>query len=60
MLPSTLMPYYTYRFEDGETTDVFQPISDEPLEQIDNKPVKRVFSAPGIVLKGRGFYRNGS
>lgn len=60
MLLSFSVPYYTYRFEDGRTQEVFQSITEDAIEEIDGEPVKRVYSAPGIVLKGSGFYRNGS
>ena len=54
------MPLYTYRFDDtGKTTEVRQSIKDEPLTEIDGRPVKRIIvSAPPAVFVGPDFYRN--
>ena len=58
------MPVYVYRLPDGSTVEVQQDISDEALCQYRTVsgtlvPVHRVYSAPAVVLKGKGFYRNG-
>jgi predicted nucleic acid-binding Zn ribbon protein len=53
------MPTYVYRREDGTTFDVFQRISDDPLE-VDpdtGEPVQRVIGGgAGLIFKGTGFY----
>lgn len=58
------MPIYEYQFEDGTIVDIQQSIYEDALDTAlhpggEYLPVKRVYSAPGIVLKGRGFYRTG-
>lgn len=58
------MPTYEYEFEDGTRVAITQSIYEEALSTAQHPeggwlPVKRVYSAPGIVLKGRGFYRTG-
>lgn len=57
------MPTYTYKSEDGKTWEVTQRITDDPFDYVEidgvRVPVRRVYSAPGIVLKGKGFYRTG-
>jgi predicted nucleic acid-binding Zn ribbon protein len=53
------MPTYVYRREDGTTFEVFQRISDDPLE-VDpdtGKPVRRMIGGgAGLIFKGTGFY----
>ncbi|NNF57263.1 MAG: zinc ribbon domain-containing protein [Rhodothermaceae bacterium] len=53
------MPTYVYRRNDGTTFEVFQRISDEPL-QVDpetGQAVERVISGgAGLQFKGTGFY----
>lgn len=59
------MPTYTYRFEDGAEIEIQQAIVDEPLtlayHPTRNVPmaVRRIYHAPLISLKGKGFYRTG-
>lgn len=58
------MPTYEYEFEDGTRMEINQSIFEEALDTAlhpsgEFLPVKRVYSAPGVVLKGRGFYRTG-
>jgi len=58
------MPTYEYEFEDGTRTEISQSIFEDALDTAlhpsgEFRPVKRVYSAPGVVLKGRGFYRTG-
>jgi predicted nucleic acid-binding Zn ribbon protein len=59
------MPTYEYAFDDGIVVEVTQNITDDPITERTHPlsgqrlPVKKVYSAPGIVLKGRGFYRTG-
>jgi predicted nucleic acid-binding Zn ribbon protein len=53
------MPTYVYRRQDGTTFEVFQRISDDPLE-VDpdtGEPVQRVIGGgAGLIFKGTGFY----
>jgi predicted nucleic acid-binding Zn ribbon protein len=53
------MPTYVYRRQDGTTFEVFQRISDDPLE-VDpdtGEPVSRVIGGgAGLIFKGTGFY----
>ena len=53
------MPTYVYRRKDGTTFEVFQRISDDPLE-VDpdtGEPVQRVIGGgAGLIFKGTGFY----
>ena len=58
------MPTYVYKFVDtGETIEVQQAFTDAPLtearypEDGTMRPVRKVFTPAGIVLKGRGFYK---
>lgn len=53
------MPTYTYRREDGSTFEVFQKITDDPLEVCPEtgQPVERVISGgQPPIFKGSGFY----
>ncbi len=52
------MPIYEYRRPDGSTFDVIQKFSDEPLTKDPDSgvPVERVFHAPAIHFKGKGFH----
>ncbi len=54
------MPTYVYRRTDGTTFEVFQRISDDPLE-VDpetGEPVERVIGGgAGLIFKGTGFYQ---
>src|SRR5215210_5551914 len=57
MLPGA-MPIYEYRREDGSTFEVMQKFSDDPLstDPETGQPVQRVFHAPAIHFKGKGFH----
>ncbi len=52
------MPIYEYRRPDGSTFEVMQSFSDEPLHKDPDTGVKveRVFHAPAVHFKGKGFY----
>ncbi len=53
------MPTYVYRREDGTTFEVFQSITEPPLERCPEtgQRVKRVIAGgAGLVFKGSGFY----
>ena len=52
------MPIYEYRRPDGSTFEVLQKFSDEPLTEDPEtgEPVERVFRAPAIHFKGKGFH----
>jgi predicted nucleic acid-binding Zn ribbon protein len=53
------MPTYVYRRQDGTTFEVFQRISDDPLETDPDtgQPVERVIGGgAGLIFKGSGFY----
>ena len=55
------MPTYTYRCTKcGDLSEVFQPMSDEPLKRCKKcrGKIQRTFHPVGIVLKGPGFHRN--
>ncbi len=52
------MPTYEYRRPDGTTFEIVQSMS-EPSLQTDpdtGVPVERVFHAPAVHFKGKGFY----
>jgi putative FmdB family regulatory protein len=52
------MPTYEYRRPDGTTFEIVQSMS-EPALQTDpdtGVPVERVFHAPAVHFKGKGFY----
>ncbi len=54
------MPTYEYRCGTCEKTfEVVQSFHDEPLSSCPTcgSPVRKVFSTPGIVFKGSGFYK---
>ncbi len=53
------MPTYVYRREDGTTFEVFQSITEPPLERCPEtgQRVERVIAGgAGLVFKGSGFY----
>jgi putative FmdB family regulatory protein len=52
------MPIYEYRRPDGTTFELMQSFSDEPLtvDPETGVPVERVFHAPAVHFKGKGFY----
>ena len=52
------MPIYEYRRPDGTTFEVMQSFSDPPLsvDPDTGAPVERVFHAPALHFKGKGFY----
>ena len=52
------MPTYEYRRPDGTTFDVVQSFSEPTLTQDPETgvPVERVFHAPAIHFKGKGFH----
>jgi putative FmdB family regulatory protein len=52
------MPIYEYRRPDGTTFDVMQSFSDNTLthDPETGEPVQRVFHAPAIHFKGKGFH----
>ena len=52
------MPIYEYRRPDGTTFEIQQSFSDDALK-VDPEtgvPVTRVFHAPAVHFKGKGFY----
>ena len=56
------MPTYGYRCENGHEFEVYQSMSESPLEicQECGNPVRRIFYPVGIVFKGPGFYKTDS
>lgn len=53
------MPHYDYKCPNCDIFEVFQKMSDEPLEKCPtcSEPVKRLIgSGAGIIFKGSGFY----
>jgi putative FmdB family regulatory protein len=52
------MPIYEYRRPDGTTFEIQQSFSDDPLKADPDTgvPVERVFHAPAVHFKGKGFY----
>jgi putative FmdB family regulatory protein len=52
------MPIYEYRRQNGTTFEVVQRMSDDALtvDPETGKPVERVFHAPAIHFKGKGFH----
>ncbi|MDX6605679.1 MAG: hypothetical protein QOD14_219 [Solirubrobacterales bacterium] len=52
------MPTYEYRCENGHTFEVFQRMSDDPVEvcEVCGAPVERVFHPVAVHFKGSGFY----
>ena len=64
---SPTMPTYVYKFlETGETIEVQQAFTDEPLTELVHpvdgtvKAVKKVFTPVGVSFKGGGFYKTDS
>ena len=57
MLPGA-MPIYEYRRADGTTFELLQKFTDEALtvDPETGEPVQRVFHAPAIHFKGKGFH----
>jgi putative FmdB family regulatory protein len=57
------VPTYQYQCKEcGEGLEAVQKFTDDALTECPNcgGPLKKVFSAVGIVFKGSGFYRNDS
>jgi putative FmdB family regulatory protein len=52
------MPIYEYRCPNGHEFEVFQSMSDDPMEvcQECGAPVERVFRPVAVHFKGSGFY----
>lgn len=52
------MPIYEYRRPDGSTFDVIQKMSEDALTEDPETgvPIERVFHAPAIHFKGKGFH----
>ena len=52
------MPTYLYQCERCGRFEIFQKITEDPLEECPTceSPVKRIIGAPGIIFKGSGFY----
>ena len=53
------MPIYEYRCPDGHTFEVFQRMSDPPLEKCEvcgKSPVEKVLYPVSVHFKGGGFY----
>ena len=52
------MPIYEYKCDKGHVFDVMQRFSDDPVETCETcgAPVQRVFRAPAVHFKGKGFY----
>ena len=52
------MPIYEYRCTNGHTFEVFQSMSEDPVDKCIECGVtaERVLSAPAIHYKGSGFY----
>lgn len=53
------MPTYEYRCESGHTFEVFQRMSDAPVDTCvvcGESPVEKVLFAPAVHFKGSGFY----
>ena len=55
---SGAMPIYEYRRADGTTFELLQKFTDEALtvDPETGAPVQRVFHAPAIHFKGKGFH----
>jgi putative FmdB family regulatory protein len=57
------MPTYEYRCDQcGDDFEVWQSIKDDPLTECPRcgRPIRKVLSPAGIVLKGSGFYKTDS
>ena len=52
------MPIYEYRCRNGHTFEVFQSMSEDPVEKCEEcgAPVERVFHPVAVHFKGSGFY----
>ena len=52
------MPIYEYRCENGQTFEVMQRMTDDPVAvcQTCDAPVQRVFHPVAVHFKGKGFY----
>jgi putative FmdB family regulatory protein len=53
------MPIYEYRCPDGHTFEVFQRMSDSPLEKCEicgKGPIEKVLYPVSVHFKGSGFY----
>jgi putative FmdB family regulatory protein len=52
------MPTYEYRCTNGHEFEVFQRMSDDPVEvcEVCGAPVERVFHPVAVHFKGSGFY----
>ena len=52
------MPIYEYRCRNGHEFEVFQSMSDDPVEECEvcGAPVERVFRPVAVHFKGSGFY----
>jgi putative FmdB family regulatory protein len=52
------MPIYEYRCRNGHLFEVFQRMSDEPVNvcEVCGAPVERVFHPVAVHFKGSGFY----
>ena len=52
------MPIYEYRCRNGHTFEVFQSMSDDPVDTCEEcgAPVERVFHPVAVHFKGSGFY----
>ena len=53
------MPIYEYRCPDGHTFEVFQRMSDPPLEKCEicgKGPIEKVLYPVSVHFKGSGFY----
>src|SRR4051795_16571 len=52
------MPIYEYRCRNGHEFEVFQSMSDDPVEvcQECGAPVERIFRPVAVHFKGSGFY----
>ena len=52
------MPIYEYRCRNGHLFEVFQSISDDPVNACEEcgAPVERVFHPVAVHFKGSGFY----
>jgi putative FmdB family regulatory protein len=52
------MPIYEYRCENGDTFEVMQSMTDDPVQicTVCGAPVQRVFHPVAVHFKGKGFY----
>lgn len=53
-----MSPVYIYKGESGKTFELFQRMSEEPLQKHPStgETIARVYTAPAIKFKGAGFY----